>query len=103
MVRKDLPTGVQLAQTTHAAIDFCMEHPSIAKQWHKDSNYLVCLNAQNEYHIQNLMRRCEELKIPYTIFIEPDIDNELTAIAIAPTEKTNKITGALPLAMKGTA
>jgi len=35
-----------------------------------------------------------------TIFKEPDIGNEVTAIAVQPSEKSKKLTSNLPLALK---
>jgi len=36
-----------------------------------------------------------------TTFNEPDIDNQLTAIAFAPSEEARKLTSSLPLMGKG--
>lgn len=45
------------------------------------SNYLCCLEA-SEYKIHKIIDILKYLGIKYTVFKEPDINNELTAIAI---------------------
>jgi hypothetical protein len=35
------------------------------------------------------------------VFREPDINNEITAIAVEPSEKSRKLCSNLPLALKG--
>ncbi|MEB4918415.1 hypothetical protein RXP95_29890, partial [Pseudomonas aeruginosa] len=42
-----------------------------------------------------------EKNISFSIFIEPDINNQVTAIAIAPGEAATKLCSSIPLALKG--
>ena len=87
-------------QSAHAAIDFCFEHPSRAGPWHKDSNYIVLLAVHNVKDILHLQGECDKYNLHYTIFREPDIGNEITAIAIEPSPKTKKLVQRLPLMFK---
>lgn len=92
--------GYKAVQSTHAAINFTFEHPSRAGPWFKDSNYLVQLEVENENELKKLIRKCEKKQLFYTIFREPDIGNEITAIAIEPSPLTQKLVAHLPLLFK---
>lgn len=91
-----MPIGYQAVQAGHAAIDFQHQYPNIAEQWHQSSNYLIFLTVENEDELKKLILKAAERCIRLTAFREPDIDNELTAIAFEPSEATRKITSSLP-------
>lgn len=97
VTRRDLPLAYQAVQAAHAAIDFQHGHSTEAKDWHKNSNYLIFLTVANEDELKQLILKAAERYIKITPFREPDIDNELTAIAFAPSEASRKITSSLPL------
>jgi len=42
----------------------------------------------------------QQSNIKYSIFREPDIDNQITAIAIEPSDKTRRLLSNLPLMLK---
>lgn len=92
--------GYKAVQSTHAAINFTFEHPSRAGPWFKDSNYLVQLEVENEQKLKELIQKCRKKQLYYTIFREPDIGNEITAIAIEPSPLTQKLVSHLPLLFK---
>lgn len=100
VTRDDLSPAQQAVQSAHAAIDFCFEHPSRAGPWHKNSNYLVLLSVHNESQLKLLIRKCDELELCYTVFEEPDIGNQITAVAIEPSKKTQKLVSKIPLMLK---
>lgn len=87
-------------QTSHAVADFIFEHPQIAKEWKDTSNYIVTLAAKDQLQLQNLILKLQEKGISYTAFREPDIDNQITAVAIQPSESTRKLCSSYPLALK---
>ena len=89
-----------MLQSAHVAIEFQHEHPEIAKEWNTNSKYLVFLSVENEEALKRLLRKIQFNDIKYTIFTEPDIGNQLTAIAIEPTYESWKLTSSLPLALK---
>ena len=97
VTREDLSPGQQAVQAAHAAIDFCYEHPDRAGPWHKDSNYLVLLSVKNEKQLYLLISKCFELGLKFTAFKEPDIGNQVTAVAIEPGEVTQKLVQKIPL------
>ena len=89
-----------MIQAAHAAIEFQHEHPEIAKEWNTNSKYLIFLSVENEEALKKILRKIQFKDIKHTIFTEPDIGNQLTAIAIEPREETYRLTSNLPLALK---
>jgi peptidyl-tRNA hydrolase len=89
-----------MIQAAHAAIEFQHEHPEIAKEWNTQSKYLIFLSVENEQELQRFLQKIEIRDLKHTKFFEPDIGNQLTAIAIQPGEETRKLTSNLPLALK---
>lgn len=102
ITRRDLTAGQQMLQSAHAAIEFQHEHPQISKNWNTNSKYLVFLSVENEKVLYQYLEKIKFYDLKYTIFTEPDIGNQLTAIAIEPGERTQKLTSRLPLALKET-
>lgn len=100
ITRSDLTPGQKAVQSTHAAINFIFEHPDRAGPWFTNSNYLAQLETQNEYKLLQLVEQCEIKKLKYTVFREPDLNNSITAIAIEPSESTQKLVSNLPLLFK---
>jgi hypothetical protein len=77
LVRKDLSVPQRAVQSAHAAIEASRaflnpgdEHP-----------HLVILTVKNEHKLKMIS---EQLKVKFRVFIEPDIGNQLTAIATEP-------------------
>jgi hypothetical protein len=58
------------------------------------------LSVENEEQLLLYLEKIKYRGIKYTAFREPDIDNQLTAIAIEPGEYSRKLTSKLPLALK---
>lgn len=99
VTRRDLSPGYQSVQSTHAGILFIFEHPEISQIWHKDP-YLAQLSAKNEDALKHLILKLEKNQIKYSVFREPDLNNEITAIAIEPSDKTRRLVSNLPLMLK---
>jgi len=68
--------------------------------WMKFSQYLVFLSVSDEMTLCKLIDKFNERGLRVSIFREPDIDNEITAIAVEPSEITRKLTSNLPLMLK---
>lgn len=68
--------------------------------WYRTSNYIAILAVRNEQELCNLIERAESKGIRFSAFREPDLDNQITAIAIEPGDKGRRICSSLPLAMK---
>ena len=58
------------------------------------------LTVKNESELNFLLQKIKYHNLKYSVFIEPDIGNKMTAIAIQPGELTQKLTSHLPLALK---
>ena len=81
LTRSDLAAGYKVVQTAHALADFAVEHGNEFKQWQMGSNYLCCLEA-TEYRIEKILYKLKDLGIKYTVFREPDIGGQMTAVAV---------------------
>ena len=97
VTRQDLIPGSQSCQATHAAIAFIFEHPEIAHEWYNISKYLVQLSVNNQEELLELAEKLSWKGILFSEFREPDLDNELTAIALEPSEKARRVVSSLPL------
>ena len=97
ITRSDLPISYQAVQSGHAGIQFQHEHRKIAKLWHKYSNYLIFLSVKNEEELKLLVEHAKSKKIRLSVFREPDLNNEITAIALEPSTVSDKITSNLKL------
>lgn len=98
IVREDLDPADQAVQISHAAIQFQHQHHSYAKNWHDFDNRLVFLSVKNEDELLELKAKADCLRIPYSIFNEPDQGNTYTAIALTPVMETRQLTKKLSLA-----
>lgn len=81
VVREDLTQGYKVVQTAHAIADFSVKYEQEFKQWQMGSNYLCCLEA-TEFKINQLIDKLDSLSIKHHVFREPDIENQMTAIAV---------------------
>lgn len=86
-------------QAMHSAIQWQHEHPECAKDWYINSNYLCFLSVANEQELISLIEVLKNTDIKYSVFKEPDINNEVTSIAIAPGNKSKKLCSKLKLAL----
>lgn len=97
MVRSDLCPGQQAVQAAHALQEFNVRYPEEAKAWFEISNTLAFLGVDNETELKVLVGKAEQSGVSVAAFYEPDRDNELTAIAVAPEGK--RLTRNLRLAL----
>lgn len=81
IVRSDLEPGYKVAQSAHAIADFAVKFGHEFKQWQLGSNYLCCLEA-DEDKIQKILYKLKDHDIKYEVFREPDIGDQMTAIAV---------------------
>ncbi len=88
-----------LAQTCHALSEFENLHTNIYRKWYTESNYIVCLEIENENKLKALLHEAEMLGIKVAPFYEPDLDNQLTAVTFEPGADSKRLLRKLPLAM----
>jgi hypothetical protein len=91
---------LQLAQSCHAAFQFAQEHTDTTFNWMNNSNYICLLAANNERELCRLLEKANSHNIKLSVFREPDIDNQITAIALAPGIKSKKLCNNLKLALR---
>lgn len=100
ITRSDLSNGYQAVQSMHAAIQFAFEHKEVVGDWYQTSNYLGLLSVANESELTRLAEEAKRHDIRFSVFREPDIDNQVTAIALEPGTKSKKLCSKLKLALK---
>lgn len=100
VTRQDIDPGYQAVQAAHSAIQFQHDYPEIAKLWHEHSKYLACLSVKDENSLIDLIKKADKKNIKYSVFIEPDIDNQITSVAFEPSDATRRLTNSLPLMLK---
>lgn len=100
VVRGDLEAGYQLPQACHALQQFAMEHTDVNKHWYERSNYLAVLSARNEEELLGLIDKASRRGLRFSIFFEPDLKYEITAIALEPGKESKRLCSNLKLALK---
>jgi hypothetical protein len=68
-------------QSAHGMAEFSARHGPEFIEWEKTSNYLCCLEL-SKLRMQVLIDKLKDLGIKYSVFLEPDIGNEMTSITI---------------------
>ena len=99
--RSDLAPGYQAVQGMHAGIQFIFDHPDVASQWHLNSDYLCFLSVADEKALLEMVSQANSLGLKCSVFREPDIGNQVTAIALEPNEASKRLCSRLTLALKG--
>lgn len=100
ITRQDLAPGYQAVQSIHAAIQFKFEHPEVSKNWFEQSNYLGLLSVADEQELISLIEQASQKGIKFSVFREPDINDQITAVALEPGNKSKKLCSHLKLALK---
>lgn len=100
ITRRDLKIGYQCVQPAHALAEFAVKYPRCFKKWQTVYQNLVVLSVQDEAELEALSQKFGEQNLKYVLFREPDVNNQITAIAVQPHIKTYKLTSSLPLALK---
>ena len=91
IVRKDLTKSQQAVQAGHALAEYLLKGP--ATNWQNGT--LIYLGVKGLTQLENLKHKFEMYDIPYMEFREPDLNNEITAIA---TDRSNRFIKKLNLA-----
>lgn len=99
VVDSDLSPGLQCAQACHALRAFIEKHPAIDKEWFEKANNLVVLSVPGELYLEHLIKLAMRWDVHWAIFLEPDLDEQMTAIALC-GDRAHRIASALPLALR---
>lgn len=92
IVRKDISKIQQAVQAGHALAEYLLKNPST--KW--TNGTLIYLGVKSINQLENLKQKFELENIPYKEFIEPDLNNQVTAIA---TDMDNRYIRKLNLLM----
>jgi hypothetical protein len=92
--------GLQAAQAAHAAFQLSLTHLDAVRRWHERSNCLVLLTVPNEGVLLDELARLADMGVTHTPVFEPDIGDEHTAIAVAPSAYCKRFAD-LPLLGRG--
>lgn len=95
-----MTAAYQAVQSAHALADAIFRYPKEALEWHRVSNTLVNVCVKTEFDLLNLEDLLTEKGMKFVSFREPDIGDELTAIAIIPCDEAKKVCSGMPLALK---
>jgi len=76
LVRRDLDSQYRNVQGGHALALFALEHPDLFKTWNNET--LIYLGVSN---LITLRAWAEKIKVPFSLFKEPDLDGQETALA----------------------
>lgn len=87
--------GYQLVQSCHAIREFDKLH-----RGYQEVANLACLSVVDENELKRLIQSLEANQIKHAIFREPDVDDQITAIAFEPGKQSYKLVSCLPLALK---
>ena len=98
LIRKDIPTGSQIAQSVHGMRQFSHEHPDLDHQWFHGSNTVVVLHVRDAMHLRKLHDKALPGGISGSVFFEPDLGDQPTCLVLAPMVQTRKLTSGLSLA-----
>jgi hypothetical protein len=77
ITRKDLSNSQQAVQAGHAVAEFLLRGPKT--NW--SNGTLVYLGVENKKELDRLQFKLDIEDIPYIKFVEPDMNDEVTAIA----------------------
>lgn len=77
LIRKDLSASQIAVQGGHALAELLLKGDR--KSW--DNGTLVYLGVKNQACLKNWIRKLEAYEVQHSIFREPDIGNEITAIS----------------------
>jgi len=96
VVRADLSQGLKLAQACHALRAFGARHPEIDREWFERSNNIAVLVVPDEQKLRELLELTESRGLAVAPFLEPDLGDQMTALALEPSAK--RFLRRLPLA-----
>ena len=78
LVRKDLAETYRIVQGSHALAQYALDHPVEFQKWHNTT--IVYLGVRNLVELKAWNLELLKKKVASSFF-EPDLDNQITAIA----------------------
>ena len=80
---------------------FAADHSELDRPWFERSNTLALLSVSDEDALKRLADKADDLDLKLSLFREPDLGNALTAIALEPGPRSQRLCRNLPLALGG--
>lgn len=81
LTRKDMSQGQKAVQSGHAIAQYLIDHnPHLSGLWTNGS--IINLELGSEKSLKKWINKLELLNLKYSLFREPDMNNEITSIAI---------------------
>jgi len=82
----------------HALAEFALERGEDFLSWRTHSNYIVALQVHSSSALEELYSRAEADELELISFREPDLDDQLTALAFVPSQEVKPYLASLRLA-----
>lgn len=79
IVRNDLSVAYRCVQGAHALSQYAMELNESFSVW--DNQYLIFLSTPNLITLKEFVKQLKKQNVVYSSFKEPDLGNQITAIA----------------------
>lgn len=99
-----LTQGHQITQTAHVIAELAVAHPEQFSHWHGVSQSIIVLSAPSSRALYELyVQSLSSPDLSVVPFREPDLGDEITALAFLPSERTVHFLANLPLAGKTSA
>jgi len=88
IVRNDIPKSYQAVQGGHAVAQFMLKHYDATDDW--NNQRLIYVNVRDERALRKMIYKLRKHGLDYASFNEPDINDEMTAVAVVVNEKQRK-------------
>jgi hypothetical protein len=83
LVRSELSPSYRAVQGGHAVAQYAIEHPNAFRRW--ANGYLIYLETRFPSGIKETQDRLDRFKRDYSVFREPDLGGQPTALACLDT------------------
>lgn len=94
LIREDLSNAQKAVQAGHAIAQWMIEHHH-KHEWHNGT--LIYLTVPDEQVLTEWFEVAQIKQLPCSCFREPDMNDQMTAIAILADEKSKKMFAKLPM------
>lgn len=86
LVRRDLSYSQRVVQSCHAVVELVhrFKDDSSVSKWADVNKTLVVLSVKDEREMTRTSQKLSDARVRFTEFREPDVNNEITAIAVHP-------------------
>lgn len=100
MTHTNLTVGHQITQTAHVIAELAVAHPEHFSKWHNLSQSIIVLQTPSSESLFELYVRAQDASLTVEAFREPDLGDEITALAFLPHAENVRFLANLPLAGK---